>query len=517
MASITWNNGYVCLVLLSLILIAAGTGRCSRSSPPLLGFHGRRTYSGRARSYFILEKKVSEEKHPLLEYETRNFSQILDHFTYRPEGYKVFQQKYLINDKHWGGAKNNSPIFVYMGNEGNIEWFADNTGFMFESAPKFRALLVFIEHRFYGSSMPFGDKNSSYQSAETLGYLNSQQALADYATFIIQLKKNLSAEASPVVVFGGSYGGMLAAWFRLKYPHVAIAAVASSAPILHFDNIVPQNTFYDIVSNDFKQASQNCFNVIKESWSDLQAQSIEEGGLQKISKTFRTCKDLKSVDPVKDWLDEAFIYTAMTNYPTETNFLMPLPAHPVTAMCEVIDSFPQGTDTLSRVSAAASIYYNYSNTESCFQMESESDPHGLSGWGWQACTEMVMPMNTSADGMFPPSSYDFTEYEHECQREYGVKPRPHWITTEFGGSNISTVLKRFGSNIIFSNGLVDPWSGGGVLKNISKSLIALVTEKGAHHVDFRFSTSEDPDWLVEQRRREVQLINEWLQEYYSLL
>ena len=42
---------------------------------------------------------------------------------------------------------------------------------------------------------------------ETLGYLTSEQALADYATLILDLKKNLSAEDCPVVVFGGSYGG----------------------------------------------------------------------------------------------------------------------------------------------------------------------------------------------------------------------------------------------------------------------------------------------------------------------
>ena len=39
---------------------------------------------------------------------------------------------------------------------------------------------------------------------------------------------------------------------RLKYPHVAIGALASSAPILQFEDIVPAETFYDIVSNSFK-------------------------------------------------------------------------------------------------------------------------------------------------------------------------------------------------------------------------------------------------------------------------
>lgn len=64
---------------------------------------------------------------------------------------------------------------------------------------------VRIQHRYYGKSMPFG--KDSYKSAKTLGYLTSQQALADFAVLIRSLKQNLSSEASPVVVFGGSYGG----------------------------------------------------------------------------------------------------------------------------------------------------------------------------------------------------------------------------------------------------------------------------------------------------------------------
>ncbi|GMY24995.1 lysosomal Pro-X carboxypeptidase isoform X2, partial [Fagus crenata] len=73
-----------------------------------------------------------------------------------------------------------------------------------------------------------------------------------FAVLIRSLKQNLSSEASPVVVFGGSYGGMLAAWFRLKYPHIAIGALASSAPILHSDDITPRSSFYDAISQDFK-------------------------------------------------------------------------------------------------------------------------------------------------------------------------------------------------------------------------------------------------------------------------
>lgn len=57
------------------------------------------------------------------------------------------------------------------------------------------------------------------QDPKYLGYLASQQALADYVLVISHLQKEQD-RPSPVIAFGGSYGGMLAAYFRMKYPHV---------------------------------------------------------------------------------------------------------------------------------------------------------------------------------------------------------------------------------------------------------------------------------------------------------
>jgi lysosomal Pro-X carboxypeptidase len=67
-----------------------------------------------------------------------------------------------------------------------------------------------------------------------MGYLTAEQAMADYAELIWEIREGSRAHDSPVVGFGGSYGGMLASWFRIKYPHMMEGAVAGSAPIWNF-------------------------------------------------------------------------------------------------------------------------------------------------------------------------------------------------------------------------------------------------------------------------------------------
>ena len=73
-----------------------------------------------------------------------------------------------------------------------------------------------------------------------------------------------------------------------------------------------------------------------------------------------------------------------------------------------------------------------------------------------------------------------------CSARYpGIVQRPGWIaaTSAFGAASTA-------SNIIFSNGEFDPWRSGGVLHNLSRTLVAIEVPQGAHHLDLMFSHPE---------------------------
>ena len=159
----------------------------------------------------------------------------VDHFHWQSEASGAagsFRQRYYTMDQHW--ERESGPILFYTGNEAPIEEFIENTGWLAEIAPELKAMVVFCEHRYYGSSWengswPFGQ--NSFDN-DKIGFLTVEQALADFANVIRHIKAERSAPPSTAVIsFGGSYGANLAMWMRIKYPWVVSGAIASSLSV----------------------------------------------------------------------------------------------------------------------------------------------------------------------------------------------------------------------------------------------------------------------------------------------
>lgn len=140
-------------------------------------------------------------------------------------------------------------------------------------------------------------------------------------------------------------------------------------------------------------------------------------------------------------------------------------------MCQYLKT-PNISDSLllQNIFPAVSAYYLGQVT--CLNsLEARTSSLGFLGWSYQACTEIVIPF--CIDDLFELHSWNLKEFSDNCFKQWGVRPRPSWITTVYGGKNISSHI-----DIVFSNGKLDPWSGGGVTKDITDTLVAVTDSEG---------------------------------------
>ncbi|KAK6742466.1 hypothetical protein RB195_010000 [Necator americanus] len=462
------------------------------------------------------------------------FTTKLDHFTYSDT--RTFKMKWLVNNTNY---KSGGPIFFYTGNEGDIEGFATATGIMWDLAPKFNAAIVFAEHRFYGESLPFG--NQSYSSIDNMGYLTSEQALADFAALLFTLKTpnntlNVSyPESAPVISFGGSYGGMLSAWFRVKYPHVVAGAWAASAPLIYFKGGgVDQGAFDKVTTKTFVDAGTNRF-VVANSWNAILNLSSTGKGRQFLNKQFNIDPKSQIKNREDGWLlngyiREALEYMAMVDYPYSTGFLEPLPSWPVKAASEQM-SAPGSNFTdeqlATMVYSAANIYYNSTGAleHNCIDPSVCGDPGtaGLGddqlGWPWQECSEIVIDMcarGGSNDFFWNECKGDSKALlAEQCEATFETF---NWTTNVW---NIRAVPLLYGlslagaSNIILTQGQLDPWSAGGYQPgssgdNQDRGLYVLQIPGAAHHLDLRTPNTCDPNTVTNARYQIVQILDCWI-------
>eukprot|EP00392_Amoebophrya_sp_AT5.2_P016680 g16969.t1 len=448
----------------------------------------------------------------------------VDHFDDRLQR-KTFEIRVLGYSKY---AKPDGPIFFYAGNEGPIGGFWNNTGLPFAWAAEFGADIVMAEHRYYGGSLPFG-ATDSFAPVENLRFLRVEQTLADYADFMMSYNNGSNHGGKPpkkVLVMGGSYGGILAALLRQKYPTLFHAAIAASAPIpqaFHLDGVVSRSTsssvargkpdfssssFYESITHSARQNSESCPVKVRSAFQKLQdkfAAAKDHSYLEPVRKLFNLCqKKLEKSEwsHFMQYLRNGWTMMAMCDYPYATSFLAPLPAHPVRAACELVDKAHSDVEGLA--AAVALVYGGGGESEKCLDMYDLfiecADQTGCgtgndaTAWDYQMCADMtiVVASNGKTD-MFAPREWTLSSLEKYCAK--------NWQFERFPSST---------SNIVFSNGLLDPWHPGGYLQNLTESVVALQIPSGAHHLDLRLPDKDDPQDVIAVRDQEKALVKKWL-------
>ncbi|XP_053137862.1 dipeptidyl peptidase 2 isoform X2 [Hemicordylus capensis] len=462
-----------------------------------------------------LHTAQSSYRTPQPDFREKYFNQWLDHFNYESYGNQTFPQRYLISDKFW--QKGVGPIFFYTGNEGDIWAFALNSGFILELAQQQGALLVFAEHVSVSRPAPQGFAGRTggrglvpplpkvccthrcFTGAGGILLFSSCNPLPEVLREVASVRGSVAAarECRPAER-GASPGRLRGAPWRAE------EAVWSQR--------CPRHCFW---RQDFQHCRPQCAEAVQEAFRQIKDLYLT-GAYEQISSEMSTCEKLSAREDVYQLFEfarNAFTMLAMMDYPYKTDFMGHFPANPVKVGCELILAEKQ---RIRGLAALSGLVYNSTGKAPCFDIYKQyhkcADPTGCGtgsdaqAWDYQACTEINLTFDsTNVTDMFPEILFPEAAREEYCFGKWGVRPRPSWLRTSFWGSELATA-----SNIIFSNGDLDPWAGGGIRKNLSSSLIAITIEGGAHHLDLRGSNPADPPSVREARRQEATIIHGWV-------
>jgi len=561
----------------------------------------------------------------------RYYEQPLSHFMEGSTiaGNATFKERVCLYTKFWKAPSKSlsgvdsetdltGPILLYTGNEAPVEEYINNTGLIWDLGKKMGALIVFAEHRYEGDSWP-----QMEGVPNCFSYCTTKEAIADYAHLVRMIKKEFKATSSPVVAFGGSYGGMLAAWMRIRYPNVIDGAIAASAPIWGTPLTYPEPDGYAVAItkgiSESGGAAPMCEQNMAAAIPLIHVLGQTEVGRKIMSDAFDTCKPLETVGDVQRMLGYAqgpWFNMAEGNYPFASTYitynvgpgLFPLPPWPMRLACEgglqndfkieftgdrsdvkyniklgsltvAVDwdnatlmsgTFgPEEQKTLhglvEGVSNAVKVWYNVTKTLKCNDVgtESANAPQSLAekaraawtptsdgeatspsvcgnmshsltaAWEGVCCNENLDQVNYLAHGIgrdffWPPNVPRNFSVEKilEARGTRGCRAGPDDprgypamgdpfstdLDDYYGGLKIGAA-----SNIVFSNGELDPWSSGGVTRNVSgaPTLIPLLLDLGAHHLDLFFPTPNDPPCAINARIVEEANIRQWVKQSYA--
>lgn len=491
-----------------------------------------------------------------------------------------FSQRYFEADEFFvarrtSGNQSGSPIFVIIGGEGSLD---PQRGIFYPwvqyvLAKRFGALVVQPEHRFYGTSQPT-DRTTGSSWAHLM---TPDQALADLVRFIAAVRQEKGCRVSPgsaeegkphcpVITFGGSYPGWLSAMARLRYPAVVDGAYAGSAPVVFYAQGAPEGAYYKKISESAELSKAGCWSAAARAFEDLEALVFGEGGVVAAVQTLNICSPMPEyieTGGARTFFDEVMMVFMYSFANMNMGYYPPRKDQPLARACEklvVADKEPSSRLEALREILAANVRDSlpfHGSTKrrhavfidgalrqrgDCASLQSQL-PAGANGtitcgdwsgcgvgedgqsWDLQTSSLLVERIGTEGgvNDMFPKRTWSLDWIrEHARRRNFGCSEtadcvRPTELTDLWGFGDAEAFGRAGASRIIFTNGLVDGWSAGGVLTSpdVRRDLISINLPNGAHHSDLGGHIPspelDTPDVLAGQALA-TELLAKWLQD-----
>uniref|UniRef100_A0A8D0BRG3 Thymus-specific serine protease n=1 Tax=Salvator merianae TaxID=96440 RepID=A0A8D0BRG3_SALMN len=433
--------------------------------------------------------------------------QPLDHFNKREP--ITFGQRFWINEQYW--QKPGGPVFLYIGGESALSQSSVLSGHHVELAQKYGALLVSLEHRFYGRSI-----NLDGLQDKNLQFLSSQQALSDLVSFHHYVTQKYGLMSNNTwICFGGSYPGSLAAWFRLKFPHLVFAAVSSSAPVrAQLDFTGYNKVVAASLSNPVVGGSKECLAAVVKAFGAVDG-LIRSRQLTKVARDFHSCGALEGdEDGFQALSNLADIFMGAVQYNDESVYW-----GAVDGLCDIMTNHTLGTP-YDRLIVANKLFLNVMElpcTDNSYaDLLEELRSTVVSGsndffrqWIFQTCTEFGY-YQTCEDSECPFSQLiNLTSSLEICKEVFGISPPSIQDAVSFTNDYYGADHPK-ASRVLFVNGDIDPWHVLSVLKNQSSSELAILIHGTAHCANMNPSMPGDPASLVQAREQISSQVADWL-------
>ena len=391
-------------------------------------------------------------------------------------------------NRFWVDATHHSfdgPLFVYMGGEGPASGLG--APWVLELARRHGALVLALEHRFYGESLPEGGL-----SRENMPHLTADNALEDAARIValVQDEHRVGADGRrpPTVAFGGSYSGALSAWFRMAYPELVDGALSSSGVVN--------------ARLDFPQFDEHIAEVLpKDCLANLRAAT------HALDADPAAGKALFGLSP-------SDVPNADFQYMHADSAAMAVQYGSKSALCEAME---KGAEEPAKALAEfTAMFWGRDFAGSCFYStsclhtgpEEKWQPTARS-WRWQKCTQMAYLQRAPAHAPVRSPNLTLKALELQCEQVFGPStvPNTSHINSRFGGAKPYDV-----SNIFFTNFKDDPWVEAGVANARAASDHTCFADcDGCGHCrDLHEPSADDPKELQQCRDRFADVLAGWL-------
>ncbi|KAJ6568688.1 serine carboxypeptidase S28-domain-containing protein [Mycena capillaripes] len=445
------------------------------------------------------------------------FYQLIDHSASSDNS--NFAQRVQLNTAFY---KPGEPLFILQGDESSD--MSCVQGFEFARwAPEVGAALMVIEHRYFGKSQPFG--NDSYTN-ENMRFLTLDNVMSDTVAVVDWWRTNVtngSGKDSPVVVFGGSYGGSLTTFLRINHSEIFFGAVASAGPVRAFLPVTNDPDRFNRYGLYWLDHAPDAAARVRDGFQQLQ-EMVDAGNSTEIAQAITVCNPPAKQDRDAFLRSMAAIFGLILQVNAEylgpvfnlTGFPFDVIANRTLSAASPLAAVNETVNAFCRPLIAADGCFDW--TLQCGASIGAQDLP----FEYLKCSYFNFDQGEVAAGTIfaATSPYDSTP---SCQQRFNVTPPTR--TELFAKYHFDEATIRNTTRVIYSQGGVDPVSG--LAPDESWFRLAPTDPNAQRYVYADYAThtqdlivsfpgNDDPS-LLRVRDQEKNIIKGWLRECQLLL